>query len=57
MRVQIQRWALLACVALPSLGFFLPQNEGIVWLENYGEALRQAKESHRPIFLEFRCEA
>ena len=33
------------------------QDAGIHWLGNYREALRQAKETGKPIFLEFRCEA
>ena len=31
--------------------------EGIGWLDNYQEALKQAKATGKPIFLEFRCEA
>jgi hypothetical protein len=29
----------------------------INWLESYPEALREAKRTGKPIFLEFRCEA
>lgn len=29
----------------------------IAWLDNYGDAIREAKRTHKPIFLEFRCEA
>lgn len=32
-------------------------DEGIQWLDNYQEALREAKRTQKPIFLEFRCEA
>jgi hypothetical protein len=32
-------------------------DEGITWLGSYREALQAAKESHKPIFVEFRCEA
>lgn len=35
----------------------LAQDDEISWLDNYRDALRVAKESHKPIFLEFRCEA
>lgn len=28
----------------------------IVWLDNYQEALKAAKASGKPIFLEYRCE-
>jgi hypothetical protein len=33
------------------------QDNTIQWLGDYREALRQAKETNRPIFVEFRCEA
>jgi hypothetical protein len=29
----------------------------IRWLDNYGEAIREAKRTQKPVFLEFRCEA
>jgi hypothetical protein len=47
---------ILACIVgslvLPLFG----QEDEINWLENYGEALREARRTGRPIFLEFRCE-
>jgi hypothetical protein len=55
--MRVRGFALLACLVMPTVGPLLPQTEGIVWLENYREALRQAKQTHKPIFLEFRCEA
>ena len=33
------------------------QDDSINWLGSYQEALRQAKETGKPIFVEFRCEA
>jgi hypothetical protein len=27
------------------------------WLDDYQKALQEAKRTHKPIFLEFRCEA
>jgi hypothetical protein len=33
------------------------QDDTVQWLGDYREALRQAKETRRPIFVEFRCEA
>jgi hypothetical protein len=33
------------------------QDDGITWLGNYREALQQARETRKPIFVEFRCEA
>ncbi len=48
--------ALLACLAcslaLPSLA----QDERLYWHNNYSEALREARQTQRPVFLEFRCE-
>ena len=35
----------------------LAQDDEINWLGDYREAVRQAKATHKPIFLEFRCEA
>ena len=33
------------------------QDDRIYWLRSYGEALREARQTQKPIFLEFRCEA
>lgn len=33
------------------------QDDGIHWLDNYQEALKEAGRTRKPIFLEFRCEA
>lgn len=50
--------ALLACIGLCGM---VPaqaaQDEGIHWLGDYREAIRQARQTQKPIFLEFRCEA
>ncbi|MCA2964064.1 MAG: hypothetical protein INH40_09155 [Acidobacteriaceae bacterium] len=32
------------------------QEDDIVWLDNYAEAVKTAKATGKPIFLEFRCE-
>ncbi len=32
-----------------------PWEEGIVWIDNYAEAIAQARITGKPIFLEFRC--
>jgi hypothetical protein len=56
MKVHKPALALFACLLASAVGPALPQNGGIVWLDNYGEALRQAKQTGKPIFLEFRCE-
>ena len=31
-------------------------NDAVEWLDNYQEALKQAKATGKPIFLEYRCE-
>ena len=36
---------------------FCAQDDGINWLGDYREAILQAKQTQKPIFLEFRCEA
>lgn len=33
----------------------LTREESIVWIDNYREAIAQAKRTGKPIFLEFRC--
>ena len=33
------------------------QDDEINWLGNYRDALAQARQENKPIFLEFRCEA
>jgi len=33
-----------------------PVDDDIVWLDNYQAALKEARATGKPIFLEFRCE-
>ena len=47
---------LIGFASLLMAGPFPAQDE-IPWLENYGEAIREAKQTGKPILLEFRCEA
>lgn len=35
----------------------LAQEDTIEWLDNYQQAIKEAKRTNKPIFLEFRCEA
>lgn len=46
--------SVLACLlwCLPSLA----QEETVDWLNNYKEAIEEAKRTQKPIFLEYRCE-
>lgn len=34
----------------------VPEADEIVWLDNYQAALKQARATGKPIFLEYRCE-
>ncbi len=53
---QLALHAVLACVVASVAGPLRAQHDGIDWLDNYQQALRQARQSGKPIFLEFRCE-
>ena len=47
---------LMACAAAFAGGLHA-QDDSIYWFGDYKEALRQAKQTQKPVFLEFRCEA
>ena len=48
-------YAALACAAVtPPLH---AQNDEITWLGSYREAVQQARQTQKPILVEFRCEA
>lgn len=47
----------LVAAAMLLSGALFAQEEGIRWLDNYAQALGEAKRTGKPIFLEFRCEA
>jgi hypothetical protein len=60
MRIQERRpgvYAALACLLGFVSGSLQAQDNEINWLGDYHEAVRQAKQANKPIFLEFRCEA
>jgi hypothetical protein len=44
---------LFGCASAPAQ----TQEDGIYWYGDYRQALQKAKETGKPIFLEFRCEA
>jgi hypothetical protein len=44
------------CLVGLMAGALLADDDGIYWLDNYAEAIQEAKRTGRPIFLEFRCE-
>ena len=46
-----------AILALISCFVLRAQDNEINWLGDYGEAIRQARQTQKPIFVEFRCEA
>ncbi len=47
--------ALCAILAISPLGGSAGAKEAVVWIESYDEALREARRTGKPIFLEFRC--
>ena len=49
-------YAILACAVGSVVGSLLAQDDEIYWLNNYGEAIREAKRTQKPILIEFRCE-
>lgn len=48
--------ALAVCAGIAG-GLLQAQDDGITWLGDYQEARKVARETGKPIFLEFRCEA
>lgn len=42
--------------AQPQASSSSSDDDSIYWLDNYQEALKQAKATGKPIFLEYRCE-
>jgi hypothetical protein len=46
------RFFLYLILAVP----LLAQEETVDWLNNYKEALEEARRTQKPIFLEYRCE-
>ena len=44
------------CLFLAVANPLLAQDNEIRWLDNYREAIQEAKRTQKPIFLEFRCE-
>jgi hypothetical protein len=53
----VRLFAVLAFVAGFASHSLPAEEDGLNWLGDYREALQQAKQTHKPIFLEFRCEA
>ena len=48
-------YAALACAAIT--GPLQGQEDEITWLGSYREAVQQARQTQKPILVEFRCEA
>ena len=46
----------LTWILLAGASPLLAQDDEIRWLDNYREAIQEAKRTQKPIFLEFRCE-
>jgi len=47
--------ALVGCF-LAAIAPSFAHDDEIRWLDNYREAIQEAKRTQKPIFLEFRCE-
>ncbi|MCI0621860.1 MAG: thioredoxin family protein [Acidobacteria bacterium] len=56
MRKRDLLYTVFACVMMAVAGPSLAQDDEIRWLDNYPEAIQEAKRTQKPIFLEFRCE-
>jgi hypothetical protein len=56
-KLPLYLFVLLICVAGFVTAPLQAQDTELNWLGNYREALQQAKQANKPIFLEFRCEA
>jgi hypothetical protein len=57
MRTWIRSLSLYAFTALAAIIPLAGEDDGVTWLGDYKEALRAARQTGKPIFLEFRCEA
>jgi hypothetical protein len=53
----VRLFAILAFVAGFASHPLAAEEDGLNWLGDYPDALRQAKQTHKPLFVEFRCEA
>ena len=53
----VKQLAVLACAVGSIAGLLYAEDKSIDWLGDYREALRQAKQTRKPLFVEFRCEA
>ena len=48
-------YTLLACSVLALFPAGLAAQDTVQWLDNYEEALEEARKTGKPIFLEYRC--
>jgi hypothetical protein len=50
----------IALIAILVASFAVPlsaqDDDGLTWIDDYGKALRIAKQTHKPLFVEYRCE-
>ena len=49
--------AVLLSLAVSAGGGLRADDKEIQWLGDYQEGVRQARQTHKPILVEFRCEA
>jgi len=55
-RREILLSAVLTAGWLAAASHYSAQSDDIRWIDNYREAIQEAKRTQKPIFLEFRCE-
>jgi hypothetical protein len=48
--------AAIFLLSLAAIAQSKPGDDEIVWLDNYQAALKEARATGKPLFLEFRCE-
>ena len=56
--MRLLKFAVIA--GLWSLGMsslLVAEDDTVEWLSSYKDAIQEAKRTHKPIFLEYRCEA
>jgi hypothetical protein len=57
MEVSMRAFFLVGVFLLGALPVFSQaDDDSLTWLDNYQEAIREAKITGKPIFLEYRCE-
>jgi len=48
--------AALSALILIGVPLLAQEDDGLTWIDDYAKALRIAKQTHKPLFVEYRCE-